>query len=509
LSEVIENTGQVGYIAARILFILPLVVLTWVVLAVEVKRWHDIGNSGWMVLMCLVPIWGNLTRFVCCAFTKGTRGRNKYGEDPLPSSEAKPANQARREWRMNLPVELFVCLRNLKPRGFASVITLISLEGVTLGVAVLIVVLAVMSGFDRDLRSKILEMNAHLIVTNGGIISHSDKIMKTMLAVPGVQAVAPRVWGPVPVMFDNKFSVNFVTGIDAERERQVTKLEHFIQRGKYDLDGQSVLIGTELARQFNIVPGDKIMINPPKNFQQRKEVFLPVELTVTGIFDTGLYEYDLGIIFTSLAVAQDLYNLGSGVHMIVAMVDGGDDPMRCQTTANRLNALLKPPLRAETWMHRNQKVLMAVQVEKNVMFYIMFFIMIVAAFGICSTLITTTIQKTREIGVLKAVGMGPLRVMGIFVLQGFVIGVLGTLLGIGVGMLLLYYRNPFNHALSSALGVELFPREIYNFSEIPAQISVPDVAWICVAALVICTVAGVIPALRAAQLDPVEALRYE
>ncbi|MCX6899709.1 MAG: ABC transporter permease [Verrucomicrobia bacterium] len=411
---------------------------------------------------------------------------------------------------MNLPFEFFICLRYLKPkRAFASVITLISLAGVMLGVAVLIVVIAVMSGFDRDLRAKILEMNAHLVVTNGGIMDHSDKVLKTVLAVPGVKAASPYVWGPVLIEFDRRAFTPYVKGVDPVRDQDVTGLKRFIRRGQYDLDGQNVIVGSELAQQFRIMPGDKITVYSPRNFQQKKEVYLPMELKVTGIFDSGLYEYDLGIIFTSLTVAQELYNLGRGVHEIAAMVDGGDDPARCQAVANILSTKFEKPLKVETWMQRNKKVLMAVQVEKNVMFFILFFIIIVAAFGICSTLITITIQKTREIGVLKAVGAGPVSIMSIFVLQGFVVGVIGTLLGLGAGMLLLHYRNPFNHWLSSTLGCELFPREIYNFSEIPAQINAPDVAWICVMAMVICTVAGIIPALRAARLDPVEALRYE
>jgi lipoprotein-releasing system permease protein len=410
-----------------------------------------------------------------------------------------------------LPYEFFICLRYLKPkRAFASVITLISLTGVMLGVAVLIVVIAVMSGFDRDLRAKILEMNAHLVITNGGIIDHSDKLLKTVLAVPGVKAASPYVWGPVLIEFDRRAFTPYVKGVDPARDRDVTALERFVRRGKYDLDGQNVIVGAELAQQFRIMPGDKITVYSPRNFQKKdKEVYLPVELTVSGIFDSGLYEFDLGIIFTSVTVAQDLYNLGRGVHEIAAMVEGGDDPQRSQAAAKLLSAQLKPPLRVETWMQRNKKVLMAVQVEKNVMFFILFFIIIVAAFGICSTLITITIQKTREIGVLKALGAGPLGIMSIFVLQGLVVGVIGTLLGLGAGMLLLHYRNPFNRWLSSTLGCELFPREIYNFSEIPAQINTPDVAWICVTALIICTVAGIVPALRAARLDPVEALRYE
>ncbi|MBI5393866.1 MAG: ABC transporter permease [Verrucomicrobia bacterium] len=411
---------------------------------------------------------------------------------------------------MSLPVELFLCLRYLKPkRSFVSVITLISVVGVLLGVAVLIVVMAVMSGFDRDLRAKILEMNAHIIVTNKAIIEKPGPVLATIRKVPGVTAASPYVWGPVLIEFDRKAFTPYVKGIDPAAEGKVTDIGRYIQKGKYDLSGQSVIVGAELAKQFNIFPGDKLTVYSPKNFQQRKEVYLPVELTVNGISSSGLYEYDLGIMFTSLSVAQELYNLGKGVHEIAVMVEGGDEPKRCQVAANALNGALQRPLRAETWMQRNQRLLMALQVEKNVIFFINFFIIIIAAFGICSTLITITVQKTREIGVLKAVGTPSLSVMGIFILQGFVVGVIGTLLGLASGILLVQFRNPVNRWLSSSLGVELFPREIYNFAEIPAQVNMPDVLWICGAALVICTLAGLGPAVRAARLDPVEALRYE
>ncbi len=411
---------------------------------------------------------------------------------------------------MSLPVELFLCLRYLKPkRSFVSVITLISVVGVLLGVAVLIVVMAVMSGFDRDLRAKILEMNAHIIVTNKAIIENPGPVLATIRKTPGVTAASPYVWGPVLIEFERKAFTPYVKGIDPAAEGKVTDIGRYIQKGAYDLSGQSVIIGTELAKQFNVFPGDKLTVYSPKNFQQRKEVYLPVELTVNGISNSGLYEYDLGIMFTSLSVAQELYNLGKGVHEIAVMVEGGDEPKRCQAAANALNATLQLPLRAETWMQRNQRLLMALQVEKNVIFFINFFIIIIAAFGICSTLITITVQKTREIGVLKAVGTPSASVMGIFILQGFVVGVIGTLLGLASGILLVQFRNPVNRWLSSSLGVELFPREVYNFAEIPAQVNMPDVLWICGAALVICTLAGLVPAFRAARLDPVEALRYE
>ena len=382
---------------------------------------------------------------------------------------------------MNLPFELFLSLRYLKPkRSFVSVITLISLIGVMLGVAVLIVVMAVMSGFDRDLRAKILEMNAHMIVTNRGIIDDPDKVLATVRKVPGVKAASAYVWGPVLIEFDRRAFTPYVKGIDPKGEDKVTNVAGYIKQGSYNLEGNSVIVGSELSRQLNVFVGDKLTVYSPRNFQQHKEVYLPMELTVTGIVSSGLYEYDLGIIFTSLSVAQELYSLGKGVHEIAVMAENGDEPLHCRDVAKQLNDTLKPPLHAETWMQRNQRLLMALQVEKNVMFFILFFIIIVAAFGICSTLITITVQKTREIGILKAVGASAFSVMTVFILQGLVVGVFGSLLGLGAGMLLLHYRNPFNRFLSEALGVNLFPADIYNFSEIPAQIIVPDVALICV-----------------------------
>jgi len=409
-----------------------------------------------------------------------------------------------------VPFELFLGLRYLKPkRTFVSVITLISLTGVTLGVWVLIAVIAVMSGFDRELREKLVGMHAHVTVS-GGIVSQAEaeRLTEVGRQLPHVKAVSSYVLGLVLVEFDKRVATPYVKGIDPQREVLVSKIGEYIRQGSLDLAGEKVVIGRELAIQLGAYIGDKITVYSPRNIEKRgEEVYLPLELEVTGIFESGMYEYDVGLMFTSLETAQELYELGTGVHGVELVTD---DPITgARLVAESLSGQLRAPLRAQTWAQMNQRLLAAIQVEKSVMFFILIFIIVVAAFGIMSTLITVTVQKTRDIGVLKALGATPGQILRVFLFQGFVVGVVGVAMGVVLGLLTVENINPINDLLSHVLGLELFPKEVYNFPRIPAYLTGRDLVTIAGAALVICTLAGLIPALRAARLEPVEALHHE
>ncbi len=406
---------------------------------------------------------------------------------------------------MRIPLPIFLALRYLRPRRtFVSVITVISVMGVMLGVMVLILVISVMSGFDRELRQKVLGLNSHITITAGVPIHDWESIARQVEKRPHVRGVAPFVLGPVLARFAGRVFTPYVKGIDPAREGRVSDLPRYLCEGKFDLDGDKVLIGRELSRRQGIYVGDKITIYSPKNLEKGKVAYLPAEPVVTGIFESGMFEYDYGFIFCSLETAQDLYDLGTDVHGLAVMTD---DIEGLPAVQRDLNQILKPPLRASTWMEMNRRLFSAIAVEKNVMFFILIFIIIVAAFGIMSTLITVTVQKQREIGILKSVGATPANILAIFFFQGIAVGAIGTGLGLVLGLTLLRYRNEFLEFLRRVTGFELFPREVYYFDQLPARTSPRDLLIICGAAFLICALAGLFPAWRAARLQPSRAMR--
>ncbi|HXR49321.1 MAG TPA: FtsX-like permease family protein [Candidatus Limnocylindrales bacterium] len=421
-----------------------------------------------------------------------------------------------------LPFELLLALRYLRPkRTFVSIITLISILGVALGVAVLIIVISVMSGFDRDLRAKILGFNAHLrIVASGETMESYDAVMNLVASNQNVVGVAPYILGPVLMETEPAgnqqpfFAVPYVRGADPARENSVSVLPKSIIAGKFDLSRHGLVIGSALAQSLNLAVGDRVAIYSPDELKKMKErqgksneeAVLPDDYIVTGIFDVGYYEYNYSIAVTSLENAQELYDLGGSVHGLMVMLR---DPYQAGAVSNELAAALGPGYTITTWIQENWALLGAVGVEKNVMFYLLFFIVIVAALCILSAQITFVVQKTREIGMLKALGATNLQISGVFLAQSAIIGVLGVLAGYGLGILALTYRNEFLHVMNRLTGWELFPAKIYGFSELPAIIDARDILLICGSSFVICILGGVLPAWRAGRLKPVEALRYE
>src|SRR5437667_111884 len=420
-----------------------------------------------------------------------------------------------------LPFELLLALRYLRPkRTFVSVITLISVLGVTLGVAVLIIVISVMTGFDQELRQKILGFNTHMrIMERNRNIADYHAVEHEVRTNPHVKAVAPFVIGRVlvetqPQSGPSQVDAPYARGIDPKIETNISILPSSIVEGKFDVSDRGVLVGSEFAAEMGLRVSDRVLIYSPEELKRMKEnrgkeheqAVLPDEYEVRGIFNVGYYEYDLSFIVTSLQDAQELYLLEDSVHGILVMLD---DPYKAPEVQSELAHTLGPKYKITTWMQENAKLLNALVVEKNVMFYLLFFIMIVAALCILSALITFVVQKTREIGMLKALGATDLQVSTLFLSQSAFIGAVGVLAGYGLGMLALAYRNEFLALMNRLTGFELFPASIYEFTKLPALIVPRDILLICGSAFVVCLLGGVIPAWRAGRLKPVEALRYE
>jgi lipoprotein-releasing system permease protein len=430
---------------------------------------------------------------------------------------------------LKLPFSLFLALRYLKPkRTFLSIITLISVLGVMLGVTVLILVISVMTGFDRELRQKVIDFDAHILVGTEDVLRDWRGLKTKIDNTPGVVATAPYIQGPVIVEFQNRRVAPLIRGVDPVEEEKVIPLRKFIKYGNLNLEGDSTVLGIELARKLQANVGDKITVYSPGNLgqildgikklenakgdeekkaiDQLREVILPKELTISGIFETGHYLHDSEYLLVPVYVGQELYGLQDGLHGITVRTD---NPYSAERVKQAIEQFLQPPEYAQTWIDMNHQFFEAVRLERSVMFFLLFFIVVVAAFGIMSTLITVTVQKRREIGIMKALGANIAQVIWVFLGQGTVVGLFGTLTGLGLGMTLIRYRNEFSQWLATTLHIEVFPREVYQFSAIPAEIIPRDVAIICISAFFICSIAALIPAYFAARLDPVKALRYE
>jgi lipoprotein-releasing system permease protein len=430
---------------------------------------------------------------------------------------------------LKLPFSFFLALRYLQPkRTFVSIITLISVVGVMLGVMVLILVIAVMTGFDRELRQKVIDFDTHILISTEDVLRNWRDLTVKVRNTPGVVGTAPYVQGPVIVEFQHKRLAPLIRGIDPAEEEKVVPFQKFLKKGTYDLDGDSAFVGVELARKLQIDVGDKLTVYSPGNLgeildgikelektkaederqaiDKLREVVLPKELTITGIFETGHYLHDSEFLLVPIHVGQELYGLGDALHGLRVRTT---DPYGAESVKRDIQKFLEPPEYAQTWIDMNSQYFEAVRLERTVMFFLLFFIIIVAAFGIMNTLITVTVQKTRDIGIMKAIGANIRQIVWVFLGQGVIVGLFGTLAGLGLGMTLIRYRNEFSQWLASTLGIEVFPKQVYQFSQIPAQVVPMDVAKICIGAFIVCCVFAFLPAYRAARLDPVTALRYE
>ncbi len=423
-----------------------------------------------------------------------------------------------------LPFELLLALRYLRPkRTFVSVITLISILGVMLGVAVLIIVISVMSGFDHDLREKVFGFNAHVKVVPRDETMRDYGLLASQIGSNRyVKGVAPFVLSQVlvetqPASGQKRVFVPAVRGVEPEAEAKVSSLPREIVEGEFDVSNRGLVVGAVFAENMGLSVGDRVTVYSWKDLRKMKESYekkreqasvrVPDDYTVRGIFDAGHYEFNSAFIITSLVDAQTLCDLDETdtVHGLMVALH---DPLQPQTAAREIQQALGFDYVVTTWME-DSPLMMAVMVEKNVMLYILFFIVIVAAFGITCTLITFIVMKTREIGLMKALGATNRQVMWVFLGQSLIVSVLGVLAGTGLGLLAIAYRNEFLALMRRLTGFELFPASIYGFNQLPALIIPGDILIICGGSLLICLAAAAFPARNASRLNPVEALRHE
>ena len=423
---------------------------------------------------------------------------------------------------MKLPFELVLALRYLRPkRTFVSVITLISIIGVTLGVAVLIIVMSVMSGFDLMLRERLLNFNYHIkVFTENRVMNNYNEVREKLLQNKVVRGVAPFVVGPVLIETQPdeglpQIDTPFVRGVDIELEQTVSSLvsSNSLVQGEMDLNG-GILVGSEIRSRLNLKVGDYIAVHSARSFHRIREaqekdkeiVLLPDDFEVRGVIDVDFYDYNANIMLTSLQNAQDLYDLGDAVHGLGVRLE---DASLAEITRQQLLEVLPSGLVVRTWEDENSHLLEALRVERNVMFYLLFFVMIVAAFGITSSQITFVVQRTPEIGTLNALGATGGQIMRVFLSQSLVVALLGLTFGFGLGLLALEFRNEFLLLMRELTGFEIFPASIYGFQALPAEIVPGDLLKIGIGSFIICLLAGMLPAWNASRLRPVEAFRHE
>lgn len=411
-----------------------------------------------------------------------------------------------------MQASLYLALAYLKPKKqMLSVINLLAVLGTLLGVAVLIIVISVMNGFDDMWREKILTFQPHVSVfayPDG--MSEDDPLFQDVAALPEVIAVSPFLQTIVMAQSGNAVQQPMLRGIDPEQDflyqKMVADEENTLRDGSLELLEGECLIGVDLANALGVRSGDRITVFSPANIPTDDEVLLPEELRVAGVFSVGMYQIDFGFMLTDLWTARDVMGMREGVHGMQVL---GKDMFKADALAAQIDELSSFRFSARSWTQLNQSLFDALTMEKSMMFFLLTIISIVASFVVSCTLIMVSVQKTREIGLLKSMGFRNRTMMGIFMWYGLIQGVAGIILGTGSGLLILHYRQHILEGLSKMIGFDVLPKELYYVDGLPARVVPIDVLMIVGLVLMFCVVSGAIPAWLAARKNPVEALRHD
>jgi lipoprotein-releasing system permease protein len=422
--------------------------------------------------------------------------------------------------------ELFISLRYLRARRkqvFVSIITFISIAGIFLGVAALIIVLAVMNGFETDLRNKILGINSHIILMEySGAMRNHPRVMREVAQVPGVVAATPFIYSQAMLKNGNSVTGIVLRGLSTEDALKVINLGK-IREGKLDDLGNQgkkipglkpelaglpgILIGRELAKNLGVFLHETVyVVSPsgvatPMGMVPRMKPFL-----VVGIFESGFFEYDSTLAFISLKNCQEFLGMGEMVTGIEIRVD---DIYKADRIAKQIEQRLGFPYWGRNWMEMNKNLFSALKLEKRVMFLILSLIVLVAAFNIISALIMIVMEKNKDIAILKTMGATRAGIMKIFIFQGLIVGAIGTFLGCIAGLAVAFNLEALSRFVENLFGFKILPGDVYYLSELPSQVNYSDVGIIILGTLLISFLSTIYPSWRASRLDPAEALRYE
>ena len=410
----------------------------------------------------------------------------------------------RYEWLIGLRY-----LRAKRAEHFISVITFLSMGGIALGVAALIVVLAVMTGFRDALQKQILGVTSHVVVrAYSGPMAGYPGVLREVSQIPGVVGAAPFITGQAMLQGRSRAFGVAIRGIEPDQGRQVSDVAANMVLGDLDgLKGFGIVLGRQLAANLSVGLDDRVTVMvPAANLTPVGQVPRMKRFRVAGIFDSGMYEYDNTLAYIHLKDAQTLLRLGDRATGIEVKTPR---PEQAFAVRDALKARLGDGYWIQDWMEMNRNFFRALKLEKATMFVILFLVVLVAAFNIVSSLIMVVMEKGKEIAILKTMGATRRSIMAIFMINGGVIGVAGTLAGLGLGLTLANNLEKALGFIERLFDIQILSGEVYYIDHLPSEVLFSDVAWVTTVSLLISLGAALYPAWRAARVNPAEALRYE
>jgi lipoprotein-releasing system permease protein len=392
-------------------------------------------------------------------------------------------------------------LRAGKREKIISITALISVIGIAIGVLVLIVVISVMTGFDRFLEDKMVGTNAHISLEFYGGSEEPYRVINELKSFPYVKGASPFIDGQALVKNANSIFGVEVRGIDPLLQGETSRLDDYLQAGSYDFSGNEIAVGQELAMRLGLGVGGVVSLVSPATLSK-------TDFRIKGIFNSGMYLYDSSLILTGIKAAQDFYKMPGKVGGIAVRVN---DAYKVEDAKEKIYRDLSGagPYRARTWIDANRNFIEALKLEKLVMFIVVTMTTVVAAFGIVSTLIMSVMSRIKDIGILRSIGVKTGSILQIFVFQGMFIGISGIILGFAGGISLALSLDKVVDFISRIIGRSLIPKDVYYFERIPVNINSGDIAVILFSALLITLAASIYPAYYATRIIPSEAVRHE